>query len=59
MIENTKTKSTDMSKRVTRPSATNNQVSAMFSRLPGSTGTRGDHVYPDLSEAKGEQRTAL
>jgi len=41
------------------PSTTNNQMSAMFSRLPGSTGTRGDHVYPDLSEAKGEQRTAL
>lgn len=59
MIEDTKTKSTDMSKCVMCPSTTNNQMSAMFSRLPGSTGTRGDHVYPDLSEAKGEQRTAL
>ena len=38
MIENTKTKSTDMSKRVMCPSTTNNQMSAMFSRLPGSMG---------------------
>ena len=38
MIENIKTKSTDMSKRAMCPSTTDNQMSVMFSRLPGSMG---------------------